>query len=66
MSKRSYSKVEQECNDCGRAFSEKSKLNGHIESVHEGKKPFKCNECDTAFSEKSKLNGHLVLNSPRK
>ena len=34
-------------------------MNGHIESVHEGKKSFKCNVCDTAFSEKSKLNGHI-------
>ena len=51
MSKRSYSKVEQECNDYGAAFSEKSKLNGHIELVHEGKKPFKCNDCGAAFSQ---------------
>ena len=36
---------------CDTAFSEKSKLNGHIESVHEGKKPFKCNDCGTAFSQ---------------
>ena len=36
---------------CDTAFSEKSKLNGHIESVHERKKPFKCNDCGTAFSQ---------------
>ena len=30
-------------------FSEKSKLNGHIESVHDGKNPFKCNDRGTAF-----------------
>ena len=30
-----------------------------MESVHEGKKPFKCNICDTAFSQKQKLNGHV-------
>jgi predicted nucleic acid binding AN1-type Zn finger protein len=34
-------------------------MNGHIESVHEGKESFKCNVCDTAFSEKNKLNGHI-------
>ena len=41
-------------------------MNGHIESVHEGKKSFKCNVCDTAFSEKSYLNGHIESIHDRK
>ena len=35
----------------GAAFSPRSNLNRHIESVHEGKKPFKCNDCGAAFSQ---------------
>ena len=35
---------------CDTAFAEKSKLNGHIELVHEEKKPFRCNDCGAAFS----------------
>ena len=34
-------------------------MNDHIESVHEGKKPFKCNECDAAFSVKRSLKMHI-------
>ena len=35
------------------------KKNGDIQSVHEGKKPFKCNICDTGFSYKGHLNVHF-------
>ena len=41
-------------------------MNGHIESVHEGKKSFKCNVCGTVFSEKSYLNGHIESVHDRK
>ena len=34
------------------AFLKKENLRGHIESVHEGKKPFKCNAFDASFSQK--------------
>ena len=30
-------------------FSEKYTTNKHIESVHEGKQPFKCDDCGKAF-----------------
>ena len=50
----------------GAAFSPRSNLNRHIESVHEGKKSFKCNVYDTAFSEKSTLNGHIESVHDRK
>jgi uncharacterized Zn-finger protein len=33
-------------------------MNGHIESVHEGKKPFKCNICDVTFFQKGDLTKH--------
>ena len=48
------------------AFLKKGVMNGHIESVHKGKKSFKCNVCDTAFSEKSNLNGHIESVHDRK
>ena len=38
----------------------KSKLNGHIASVHEGKKPFKYNICDVSFTQKGEINGHFA------
>ena len=47
------------CNDCGAAFSQKSKINGHIDSVHEGNNPIKCNECDKTFSRKQHLKIHI-------
>ena len=40
-------------------FQKKEHQNMHIESIHEGKKPFKCNECGKAFSCKGNLNGHI-------
>ena len=48
-----------QCNICDASFSQKGDMNGHMESVYEGKKSFKCNVCETAFSEKSNLNGHI-------
>ena len=32
----------------------------HIESVHEGKKPFKCETCEYTYSQKSHLNQHVA------
>ena len=32
----------------------------HIESVHEGKKPYLCLLCNQKFSQKSKLKGHVA------
>ena len=31
---------------------------GHIESVHEGKKPFACKICDASFGKKGNLKKH--------
>ena len=35
-------------------------MNGHIASVHEGKKPFKCDTCVASFTRKPNLNKHIV------
>ena len=40
-------------------FSTKQSLNWHIESIHEGKKPFICHVCAAAFAQKGTLNGHI-------
>jgi uncharacterized UBP type Zn finger protein len=38
----------------------KISLKVHIESVDEGKKPFKCYLCDSAFSFRDSLNMHIA------
>jgi uncharacterized Zn-finger protein len=34
-------------------------LRKHVESVHEGKKPFQCNICVASFSQKGHMNRHF-------
>ena len=34
-------------------------MNGHIASVHEGKKPYMCKICDTKFAAKQGLQKHI-------
>ena len=48
------------CDICSSLFKTKRQLKKHIESVHEGKKPFKCNICDVSFSQKHNLETHVV------
>ena len=38
------------CNEGGKEFYQECPLNGHVETVHEEKKPFNCNDCGKAFS----------------
>ena len=40
--------------------SEKSDMNRHVSSVHEGKKPFKCDICDYTCSLKQQMKTHVV------
>ena len=35
-------------------------MNGHIASVHEGKKPFNYNIFDVSFTHKGEINGHFA------
>ena len=49
------------CLVCERSFSNKSDLNQHVATVHEGNKPFKCKVCEHSFSKKSSLKRHNAL-----
>ncbi len=50
------------CQYCGRGFSAKQFLQGHLAS-HTGVREFKCHMCDKAFSYKHNLNTHLKMHS---
>ena len=48
------------CDICNSLFKTKGKLERHIQSFHEGIKPFKCIICDVSFLQKHHLNTHKV------
>jgi KRAB domain-containing zinc finger protein len=47
------------CNICDYSCNEKSTMNRHIKSVHEGKTSFKCTMCDKLFFAKRKMFYHM-------
>ena len=47
------------CEICCKTFSGMQSMKSHVESIHEGKKPFKCNICEKGFTKKVTLNGHI-------
>ena len=49
-----------ECSICDANFTQRGKLNRHISTVHEKKKPFKCSICDCSFSSKHYMNTHVA------
>ena len=54
------------CDICDKAFREKSKLNKHIDAVHEEKKPFTSAQCEAKFAKKSHLDEHVSSVHDRK
>ena len=48
------------CNYCGRKFSQKNNMLGHVATVHEKKKPFHCEVCSSIFAEKRRLKEHIT------
>ena len=45
--------------DCDKSFKKKSGLQVHIQTFHEGKKPYKCSLCEKYFSSKALLSRHF-------
>ena len=43
------------------SFAQKPDLKEHMESIHEGKKPFLCSTCDAIFTQKPDLKEHMEL-----
>ena len=48
-----------ECPICPSKFGSKQKMNLHIETVHEGKKPFECRLCPAKFAQKGDMKRHI-------
>ena len=51
---------------CKSNFTHEQDLNGHIASVHEGKKQFKCDTCDAKFTQKQSVKKHIATIHERK
>ena len=41
-------------------FSKKTSMKEQMDSIHEGKKPFKCNICDSSFTRNHSLKTHIA------
>ena len=41
-------------------------MKNHVESVYEGKKPFRCGICDNSCSSKSTMKTHIALDHEEK
>ena len=49
-----------ECEQCHEGFGEKELFQNHIESVHEGKKPYKCIMSNISYAYRTDRNEHRV------
>ena len=47
------------CEVCEITYTTKGSLDRHIQTVHEGKKPFQCEICKTCFSKTNTLQKHI-------
>ena len=47
------------CDICKKIFRTSDKLKNHIESIHEGKKPYMCDLCGSSFAKTIQLKGHM-------
>ena len=48
-----------DCFFCGKKFGSKQKVDKHISSVHEGKKPYLCSQCGLSYADKFNLKIHI-------
>jgi KRAB domain-containing zinc finger protein len=51
----------QSCQTCKVSFADRKLYNEHMDSVHEGKKPYQCDLCGTTISTKYSLEKHMKL-----
>ncbi|XP_053577405.1 gastrula zinc finger protein XlCGF57.1 isoform X3 [Bombina bombina] len=56
---------ENVCLECGKCFTTKSTLVGHLK-IHTGEKAFSCSQCGKCFTLKSSLNRHQKVHSGEK
>jgi uncharacterized Zn-finger protein len=47
------------CQSCDAKYRDARSLKYHVESVHEGKEPYKCNICNRDFSGENNLKNHI-------
>ena len=50
---------DQNCDYCGKSFSEAGKLKSHVKAVHEGEKDYKCDFCGKCFTQAYNLRMHV-------
>jgi len=48
------------CKICNQKYFSRATLNLHINSVHEGERPFPCQLCEARFSQESTLKKHVA------
>uniref|UniRef100_A0A8C0EHV0 C2H2-type domain-containing protein n=1 Tax=Bubo bubo TaxID=30461 RepID=A0A8C0EHV0_BUBBB len=62
---RSGSRQEYLCEDCGKFFTHRSKLNQH-RRIHTGGKPYKCRDCGKSFTQRGTLLCHQKIHTKEK
>lgn len=63
LSKRKIEGTRWSCPECGKNFTRKINLNGHIDGFHNGNKPFECPECGKGFARKNDMLRHRKIHS---
>lgn len=51
------------CDQCGKSFNRRTRLQLHVKYVHEGAEPFTCEQCNKTFVRKEDLARHHILHS---
>ena len=57
-----FKEPEHECDECGKNFTELSKLKFHIRIHHQGERPFQCDKCTRSFVTRNSLKNHIIVN----
>ena len=54
------------CPICCNQFATKNYLTTHVETVHEGKTPYKCSTCHKSFKQNGTMSRHIKAVHERK